>query len=325
MDFSFIKKKEFLYPCGSNKISCYPIEVILPAGAYRFECYGASGGTSGNGIGGHGAYVSGNIKLNTQKRMFLFIGAQGHATVGKPSFNGGGRGHLNSRSESGASGGGSTDIRLINSTGLEGFVSRIIVAGAGGGGESYYSGIKGGNAGIFTGEDGNTLRRTPTSSLISSSKGANVSAGGDGGQCVKNNDGSSCNNFHAFSGGFGFGGNGSNYFYGSGGGSGYFGGGGGAIAHYIVGSGAGGSSYVSGYEGFHSFDLENNELKDTLSEKHSSGLIFNNVDLKDGGETMYNGDGKIVITRIIFMRDSRRNQSNDYYYTIFASFLVLFS
>ena len=111
MDFSFIEKKEFLYPCGSNKISCYPIEVILPAGTYRFECYGASGGTSGNGIGGYGAYVSGYIKLKTQKRMFLFIGAQGRATVGEPSFNGGGRSHLNPNHESvGASGGGSTYI-----------------------------------------------------------------------------------------------------------------------------------------------------------------------------------------------------------------------
>ena len=84
MDFSFVKKKEFLYPCGDNKISCYPVEVFLPAGVYQFECYGASGGTSGNGTGGYGAYVSGYITLISKKRMFLFIGAQGHTTVGQP-------------------------------------------------------------------------------------------------------------------------------------------------------------------------------------------------------------------------------------------------
>ena len=88
--FDFIRKEEFLYPCGSSKTSCYPIEVFLPAGVYLFECYGASGGISGNGKGGYGAYVSGNIKLNFKQQIFLFIGAEGLRL--QQSFNGGGRG-----------------------------------------------------------------------------------------------------------------------------------------------------------------------------------------------------------------------------------------
>jgi hypothetical protein len=325
MDFSFVKKKEFLYPCGDNKISCHPIEVFLPAGTYRFECYGASGGTSGNGTGGYGAYVSGNIKLNSIKQMFLFIGAKGHTTVGQPTFNGGGRGHLNpSQHDIGASGGGSTDIRLINSTGLNGLVSRIIVAGAGGGGESYYYGAKGGNSGIFNGEDGE-IANYPTTNSITYSEGANSTDGGNGDRCVYN-DGKQCNIIrHGHSGGFGFGRSGSNSSYGGGGGSGYFGGGGGAISNSIVGSGAGGSSYVSGYEGFHTFDIENGQLKDTNSENHSSGLIFYDVVVKDGNETKYDGDGKITITRIKSINCSCENRLNDYFCIIYSLFMIFLS
>jgi hypothetical protein len=326
MDYEYFKK-EFLYPCD-NQISCYPIEVVLSAGAYRIEYYGASGGTSGNGIGGYGAYVSGYILLKSVKRVFLFIGAQGHKTVGQPSFNGGGRGHLNPSYESlGASGGGSTDVRLKNSTKLEGLVSRIIVAAAGGGGESYRYGASGGNAGIFTGEDGKAARHQGSTSSITYSGGANVSSGGNGGRCEYDYSSNTCHNFyHGHGGGFGFGGGGSNHSYGGGGGSGYFGGGGGAVASGLVGSGAGGSSYVSGYKGFHTFEIENGELKDTKSEKHYSGLIFYDVDLKSGNETNYVGNGKVVITRIMLIIDSCKIQLNDYYcFIVYASFMVLFS
>jgi hypothetical protein len=327
MDFSFVKKKEFLYPCGENKISCYPIEVFLPVGVYQFECYGASGGTSGNGTGGYGAYVSGNIKLNSIKRMFLFIGAKGHTTVGQPSFNGGGRGHLNSRSNGGTSGGGSTDIRLKNSTELDGLVSRIIVAGAGGGGESYAKSANGGNAGIFSGEGGKISIHSEVGSSITSSEGANVIDGGKGGRCVLEY-GRQCDHFDTFhgqNGGFGFGGNGPIYSYGSGGESGYFGGGGGAVSHYVVGTGAGGTSYVSGYEGFHTFELENNELKNTNSEKYSSGLIFYDVVLKGGNETKYDGDGKVIITRIALINCSCKNRLNDCCYIVYCLFMILLS
>jgi hypothetical protein len=327
MSFSFFRKKEFLYPCKDSNISCYPVEVFLPAGVYQFECYGANGGTSGNGRCGYGAYVSGNIKLNSSKQMFLFIGAQGHTTVGQPSFNGGGRGHLNPSSESlGASGGGSTDIRLKNSTELDGLVSRIIVAGAGGGGESYLLGAKGGNAGIFSAEGGVISKCIqPYPSEITSSEGANISNPGNGGKCViSNND--ACDSIrHGHSGGFGFGGGGSDDNYGGGGGSGYFGGGGGAIANCMVGSGAGGSSYVSGYRGFHTFDIVNGVFKDTNTENHSSGLIFFDVVLKDGNETKYDGNGKVVITRIILMTTLYKNKLKKYCYLVYSSFIFLFS
>jgi hypothetical protein len=326
MNFSNIEKEEFQYPCGNNKISCYPIEVVLPAGVYQFECYGASGGISGNGAGGYGAYVSGNITLNSTQRMFLFIGARGYIANWQQSFNGGGRG----KSNCGSSGGGSTDIRLVNSTELDGLVSRIIVAAAGGGGTSYNGGARGGNAGIFTGEDGKIS--SGPSYTVSVSKGGSVSAGGSGGRCVTHE--TSCySQFHAFNGGFGFGGDSTTDGFAGGGGSGYFGGGGGALTYDKVGSGAGGSSYISGYSGFHSFKVENGQLKDTNSEKHSSGFIFDNIDLKSGSETKYVGDGKVIITRISLAKPSKRNRLNYscrdqfdiYYYIFYTSIMVLFS
>ena len=320
MNFRYIDKKEFLYPCGSNKISCYPFEVVLPASTYLFECYGASGGISGNGRGGYGAYVSGYIKLKTSQRIFLFLGAQGHTTDWQQSFNGGGRCRLNG---GGGTGGGSTDIRLVNSTGLDGLVSRIIVAGAGGGGISWDTGGNGGNGGIFTGEDGKITMSSPTYS-ISSSIGASESKSGDGGRCLTHS--SSClSKFHGHNGGFGFGGDANYAGWGGGGGSGYFGGGGGAVTSGVVGSGAGGSSYISGYNGFHTFKLENDQLKDTNSKNHSSGLVFYNVDFKSGDETKYIGDGKVIITRIILINFSCRNPLNYHCFIFFASIMVFVS
>jgi hypothetical protein len=320
MNFRYIDKKEFLYPCGSNKISCYPFEVVLPASTYLFECYGASGGISGNGRGGYGAYVSGYIKLKTAQRIFLFLGAQGHTTDWQQSFNGGGRCRLNG---GGGTGGGSTDIRLVNSTGLDGLVSRIIVAGAGGGGISWHTGGNGGNGGIFSGGDGRVVMSSSTYS-ITSSKAGSVSNGGNGGRCVTH--GSSCHNtYHAYNGGFGFGGDANYHCYGGGGGSGYFGGGGGAVTSGVVGSGAGGSSYISGYNGFHTFKIENGQLKDTNSENHSSGLVFYNVYLQSGSVTKYVGDGKVIITRIILIDFSCRNPLNYYCFIIFTSIMVFVS
>jgi hypothetical protein len=320
MNIRYIDKKEFLYPCGSDKILCYPFEVVLPASTYLFECYGASGGISGNGRGGHGAYVSGYIKLNSTQRIFLFLGAQGHLTESQQSFNGGGRCKSYG---GGGTGGGSTDVRLVNSTGLDGLVSRIIVAGAGGGGTSWHTGGNGGNGGIFTGEDGKITMSSPTYS-ISSSIGASESKSGDGGRCLTHS--SSClSNYHGHNGGFGFGGDANYAGYGGGGGSGYFGGGGGAVTGPMVGSGAGGSSYVSGYSGFHTFKLEKGQLKDTLSEKHSSGLVFYNVDFKSGSETKYIGDGKVIIARVTLINYSCRNPLKDYCFIFYASILVLLS
>ena len=286
----------YKYPCISP-INCYPLDVTLKRGKYLIECFGASGGDSERNIGGYGAFVSGIISLRKDTKLFLFIGSKGHLQIGQPTFNGGGRSHIGSNAESkGASGGGSTDVRLINSSDLKGLLSRIMVAGAGGGSEGYYHGIKGGNGMFFEGESG-FKDNYPTSSQITLPTGGSSTKGGDAGLCVKDGTNTCNSNLHGHPGGFGYGGNSSDKNYGAGGGSGYFGGGGAGYAGSMVASGAGGSSYVSGQKGCHSFvEGEDGNIVETGSEIHPSGLFFTNIKYKNGNETFHSENGEIDIT-----------------------------
>ena len=92
---------------------------------------------------GKGSYVSGIINFKTRTKLFLFIGAKGEdqtslakGAYGKGGYNGGGNGGAdladNEKPESAAGGGGSTDIRIINSQTIVGWKSRILVAAGGG-------------------------------------------------------------------------------------------------------------------------------------------------------------------------------------------------
>ena len=88
-------------------------------------------------------------------------------------------------------------------------------------------------------------------------------------------------------GGFGFGGSAvvkSNGSWGSGGGSGYYGGGHGHYHNSIVGTGAGGSSFISGHNGcnaIHASSTSGNIIH-TGQSKHYSGLYFTNTVMIDG-------------------------------------------
>ena len=281
--------------------NCYPISIKLLPGTYKFQCYGASGGDSGNGVGGYGAYVAGKITLKKETDFFLYIGAEGHTNLGKRSYNGGGRGHLLESKESrGASGGGGTDIRLLNSTDIKGLLSRIIVAGGGGGSESYCDGAKGGDAGSFKGESGSKVYKIQTTNnKISVPQGGDQTQGGSKGECIENQDGCQ-DKFFGHDGIFGIGGDASDSNYGGGGGGGYFGGGGGSIAYNVVSSGAGGSSYISGKENCHSFDLSGTDAyEDISSQYHKSGLYFTSIIFKSGSQIKHKGNGKIIITHLI--------------------------
>lgn len=290
------RRKVFNYPCESP-VDCYPLDILLKKGLYLVECYGASGGDSTKSKGGYGAYVSGIIRIKKATRAYLFIGSKGHLLLGKPTFNGGGRAHVTTNDESqGASGGGSTDIRLINSSDQRGLLSRIIVAGAGGGAESYVDGVKGGNAMFYEGESGSQGVKKGNENSIRLPSGGKVNAGGEAGICLYHY-GNCPSNFNGHQGGFGFGGNASDSNYGAGGGSGYFGGGGAGYAGKIVASGAGGSSYISGQKDCHSFvEGKNGNIIDADTEFHSSGLFFTHIKYRDGNETLYNESGKIIIT-----------------------------
>ena len=286
----------FKYPCQSP-IKCYPIDITLNRGSYLIECYGASGGDTERSIGGYGAYVSGVIKLKRETQFFLFIGSKGHLIRGEQAFNGGGRPHILANSEShGASGGGSTDIRLINSSDKKGLLSRIIVAGAGGGSEAYVNGVKGGNGMFFEGESGSKGYKNTVNS-IKLPTGGTSTKGGEAGTCLINGNSGCPTTYNAHPGGFGYGGDASDDNYGAGGGSGYFGGGGAGYTSGIVASGAGGSSYISGQKGCHSFiEDSSGNIIDSNSEIHSSGFYFTRIRYKNGNETLYSDNGKIIIT-----------------------------
>ena len=290
------RRNVFNYPCESP-VSCYPLDVLLKSGTYFIECYGASGGDSTNSKGGYGAYVSGMIRIKKLTRVYLFIGSKGHLLLGQPTFNGLGRAHIYSNTESqGASGGGSTDIRLINSSDQKGLLSLIIVAGAGGGAESYVNGVKGGNGMFYEGESGSQGVKQGNVNSIRLPLGGKLDKGGEARICLYQY-GVCPTGFSGHQGGFGFGGNASDANYGAGGGSGYFGGGGAGYAGKIVASGAGGSSYVSGQKGCHSFvEGKDGNIVDANSEIHSSGLFFTNIKYKEGNETLHNENGKIFIT-----------------------------
>ena len=265
--------------------------LILDAyrGLYFIECWGASGssGQSSPEIVSYGGYVSGYIKIEKRRNLYLYIGAEGKEKQENPVFNGGGPGQH--------TGGGASDVRLIggNWNDLESLKSRIIVAGAGAGrdGTCDVSRVDPpGSAGGIVG--------SPSES--NSESGATQTSGGKG-----YNDGT-----------FGIGGGNpvsspemdSN----GGGGGGYYGGGNGN--NDWCGSGGGGSSFISGYSGCNAvasdYTLEN---KHHLGHPfHFSGYWFFHSTMISGNSTMpspnsdsnengHRGPGAIRITMIDYI------------------------
>ncbi|MGO0862013.1 glycine rich domain-containing protein, partial [Clostridioides difficile] len=103
-----------------NEFNCTGNEqsVTLSPGKYKLECWGARGGATGTpyesgfyyGLGG---YCSGEITLRKEITLYVYVGfdgKRGYTSVNNQNgwtFNGGGYG-------SSRSGGGATDIRLVN-------------------------------------------------------------------------------------------------------------------------------------------------------------------------------------------------------------------
>lgn len=130
--------------------------VILPAGKYKLQCWGAQGGTCSDGYsGGKGGYSEGVLTLTSPTTVYIFVGGQGGQS-GNGGWNGGGGGSgsssYNSGNEYGSStfgcGGGATDIALVtssmsyssyrNNRSSASLLSRMIVAGGGSGGAYGY-------------------------------------------------------------------------------------------------------------------------------------------------------------------------------------------
>lgn len=238
---------------------------------YKMECWGAKGGTvnanalngnSGTIAGGLGAYVKGNIVM-PKSTLYVYVGEQGGDNVKNANltFNGGGgcywfKDGTHENDYRKGRGGGSTDIRYTKHTGTDGWSgstslnTRIIVAGGGGGASNWttansLNSLKGGAAGGLKGYAGVTYD-AGANVTYTNAQGGTQSAGGAGWYTATESNSNP--------GGFGYGGTGTNTYsngggFVAGGGSGWYGGGSGGVRPSVVGSAAGGSSFISGHPG----------------------------------------------------------------------------
>ncbi|WP_236876735.1 glycine rich domain-containing protein, partial [Clostridioides difficile] len=227
-------------------------EIILKPGKYKLECWGARGGATGTPheegfYYGKGGYCSGELTLRKKTALYVYVGFDGKKGS---QFNG--AGYCGS-----ATGGGATDIRLVdgNWDNPQGLLSRIIVAGGGGGTRDRYTA---GSGGGLKGGIGRDFNGSP-------SHGGTQFEGGKG----KYDDGS-------LDGSFGKGCAYPNPSAGSGSGGGWFGGAGGNGGSF--GSG-GGSGYV----------LTKDSYKPP-GYTPTSEYYFDNVVMTTGGNTTVVGN-----------------------------------
>jgi hypothetical protein len=259
------RQKTFVFTGKSETIELFPA-------TYLFECWGAQGHVMGNNVGGKGSYTKGTISLKTKTTFYVFVGEYGKAPGDRYMFNGGGGGQY--------SGGGASDIRLINATwdNFDSLKSRIMVAAGGGGPDS---GIEGGDGGCLIGLDAGY------------GKGGTQTDGGHG--YVKGSFGKG--GFYTRTDGYGCGGGGGGYY------------GGGSSTSPTDYSGGGGSSYISGYQGCKAIVKEStiNNITHMSSSIHYSGLFFSYPEMIDGKtsmpsptsylfETGHTSDGYVRIT-----------------------------
>ena len=288
----------------------------LNPGNFLIECWGASGSHNLTKKGGYGAYVRGYIRLLQPTTVYLFPGESGQS-YGNVTYNGGGDGLFKPELEYHpsiwermrgtawcGSGGGASDVRLDDGDWNDtmSLKSRIIVAAGGGGYANYnnfgkdveVSGSAGGALEAKKGAYSQCTEDCPDSEAepIELAEGGSQSRGGKTNQSA---------------GGLGYGGN-SGKALGGGGGGGYFGGAGGSAVYHRNGSGAGGSSFISGHEGCYAFPSKYSNQTSSSTNIHYSGLYFTNTTMLSGDETFFSpygeyeeghhGDGYIRITAI---------------------------
>ena len=278
------------YPC-KNRHVCVPYEVSLKPGTYEIECWGSAGSywisnnSLPNSTPGLGGYTYGKIVLRKPTKFYIYIGNTGFFNAVK---------NFTTDANSAQLPGGATDVRLTKTeewSNLKSLITRIMVAGGGGGAE--WSGSIGGNGGGLNG----------TSSI----------SGADPNNALQHNEpcpggtqtnGSKCihyryeGNYHHYgepvSGTFGSGGvtipyygkyeNGTIQYedYGGFGGGGYYGG----TSYSIAFAGSGGSSYISGHDGCDSVKNNTEFIEHTGDPNHFLGYVFYNTTMISGNTTM---------------------------------------
>ena len=273
-------------------------------GKYKMECWGAQGGGNTSYPGGKGSYTRGTLGITTGNVFYVVVGQNGSAET--YIFNNGFKRYwFPNGAVSGYvwSGGGSTDIRLNdannNWTDFVSRKSRIMVAASGGGSITYYNpqaGVPGGSLVGFPG----------------TSKGANDGVAATAGTQTKGGTtGTGCLSIGQNEIGFGYIVNDDGPTMG-GAGNGYYAGGKGNHGNGVVGVGATGSCYISGYTGCNAIteSCAENAIAHTGSPNHYSGYVFTNATMiagnaimpspSGGNETGHGGDGTCIITQTSF-------------------------
>ena len=207
------------------------------AGTYKFTLYGAAGASSSSGGAvGKGAKVTGEITLNKDETVYIFIGGTGGRGHNKGGYNGGGSGGGTATS-GGGGGGGMTFITKSteataapsNTTGSSSWnKTGVLIVAAGGGGAGGSRG-NGGNGGLPIGSIGGRQYGSPGA-------GATQSQGGSGGSRYGTKGSSGSGGSNTTTAGSGGGGGGAGYFGGGAGGNDY------SNYHDVDDSGGGGGS-----------------------------------------------------------------------------------
>ena len=223
--------------------------MVPTTGDYRIELWGAAGGKNildagarASSTGGGGAYTAGDIHLEKNTPLYIFVGGKGSDAVPRTmtagGWNGGGSADWDhSDDEADGGGGGATDVRLVlgdwNDT--ESLKSRIMVAGGGGGASD---GIDGGAAGALS-------SFTVSTSIAATQISGYAFGYGQNGVYVRRN------------------------YPVAGGGGGYYGGYATDNGSNYKNPGSGGSSYISGYRGCVAYDKASSVPPRTIDGAYS--------------------------------------------------------
>lgn len=252
----------------------YQTYTVPVTGWYNVELWGARGGSGGSYISNLAPKTSGQIYLQANDVIYVYVGGAGISNCTTPlclgGYNGGGKGDAaGTANVIQGSGGGATDIRY----GGQSVNDRIMVAAGSGGGSSYLTNWFGtgggggrliGDAGTYGGGSGNSTYPGLGGTQITGGAAANCVAGT-----------------------FGYGGTRDSGI--AGGGGGYYGGGCGWGA-----GGGGGSSFISGYSGVNAI-TSSSSTTPTNNTKHYSNKYFINGQMTSG---VNSGNGKAKITYI---------------------------
>lgn len=308
--------------------------IASATGNFKIELWGASGGDIATYIGGKGAYTSGIIELNKNDEFYIYIGESGKGPNieynWNPTYNGGGGIGFRcsfstppatlTTSVNGASGGGTTDIRIIDGVwdDFNSLKSRIMVAAGGGGacrrGENNGDG-NGGAGGTLIGIQGENVNNSALTYGYGIGYGGTQTSAGRT-TWVKGSSTQAPNDENIIVGGFGYAGiiwgtdcdqssckprnnvDWATYGNQCGGGGGYYGGG-----SNLHGGAGGGSSFISGYKGCVAIKEESTEddiqLLDGCNDGtenvecsyHYSGRKFTDPQMIAGNSVMPNPDG----------------------------------